>query len=134
MSRSPDVPRERVDPLFGTGYNSFWLGSAVERYDNITQAHNGYLETYLNGGIIGLCLLTAMIVFTGSKLKKELLQGSSLGLLLFCFLFIAVFYNLTEAMFNRLSLVWFVLLIAALNYPSRKTAGDMAPQQSFLRP
>lgn len=122
--------RERIDPFFGTGYMSFWLGSAVERYDNITQAHNGYLETYLNGGLIGLCLLAAMIVFTGSKLKKELLQGSSLGILLFCFLSIAVFYNLTEAMFNKLSLVWFVLLIAALNYPPGKAAGRLPPQES----
>lgn len=112
-----DLLRENVNPILGTGYMSFWLGSAVDRYDNITQAHNGYLETYLNGGLIGLCLLTAVIIFTGSKMKKELLYGTGIGTLLICFLFIAVIYNLTEAMFNRLSVLWFVLLIAGLYYP-----------------
>jgi hypothetical protein len=59
----------------------------------------------------------ALIVSTGSKLKKELLLGSSYGTLCFSFLVAAVFYNWTEAVFSGLSLVWITLLIAVLNYP-----------------
>src|SRR5436190_23821909 len=81
------------------------------------QANNGYLETYLNGGLVGLSLLAAMIVSGGSKLKKELLLGASYPIVRFAFLVSAVVYNWTEAAFNGLSLVWVVLLISALNYP-----------------
>jgi len=37
--------------------------------------------------------------------------------LIFTVLVIGVFYNWTEAVFNRLSLVWLILLLAAVNYP-----------------
>lgn len=117
-----DLLREPVNPVVGTGYQSFWLGS---RADNLwdkylfhpIQAHNGYLETYLNGGVVGVGLLLATIVATGSKLKKVLLVERSFGILLVVFIITAVLYNCTEAMISRLSLLWFVITIAALYSP-----------------
>lgn len=109
---------EPVNPLLGTGFHSFWVAPGVmEDYGNISQAHNGYLETYLNGGFVGVLLLVAMIVSAGIKLKVKILQGSSLGVLFFAFFIVGIFVNLTEAMFNRLNLVWFVFLLASLDYP-----------------
>jgi len=128
-----DLLRERINPLLGTGYQSFWLGPRVEHYwakwvFHPNQAHNGYLETYINGGLIGVCLLMTMIVSTGSNLRKDLLLGSSYGTLRFSFFVTVICYNWTEAMFNRLTPIWFVLLIAALNYPrlTRAMAGNIA--------
>jgi hypothetical protein len=72
---------------------------------------------YLNGGLVGVFLLMTMIVSGGSKLKKELLLGSSYGVLRFSFFVVALFYNWTEASFYGLSLIWVILLIALLNYP-----------------
>jgi exopolysaccharide production protein ExoQ len=117
-----DVLKEPINPLLGTGYQSFWLGSGgvhmwEKYYFQPVQAHNGYLETYLNCGLIGLSLLIAMIIYTGNKLKKELLLGSSFGALLFSFFVAAIFYNWTEAMFGGLNLIWIILCIAALHYP-----------------
>lgn len=107
---------EPINPLLGTGFQSFWISPGVmERYDNINEAHNGYLETYLNGGLIGLCLLMAMIVSSWGKLKRGLLQGSSQAPLLFSIFVATIYYNLTEAVFNRLSLTWFVFLLATLS-------------------
>jgi len=85
-----DLLKVPINQVFGTGYQNFWLGphtkSIWENYAfHPNQAHNGYLEVYLNGGLIGLCLLVAMIISTGSKLKKELLSGSRLGGLYFSF-------------------------------------------------
>ena len=128
-----DLLRERINPLLGTGYQSFWLGPRVEHYwakwvFHPNQAHNGYLETYINGGLIGVCLLMTMIVSTGSNLRKDLLLGSSYGTLRFSFFVTVICYNWTEAMFNRLTPIWFVLLIAALNYPrlTKAMAGNIA--------
>jgi len=110
--------KEPVNPILGTGFQSFWIRPGVmERYDYINEAHNGYLETYLNGGLIGLCLLMAMIVSVWGKLKTGLMQGSSQAPLLFSIFIVTIYYNLTEAVFSRLSPTWFVFLLAALGYP-----------------
>ena len=50
----------KTNPLFGTGYESFWLGSRLLWFwqsaglGRINEAHNGCLEVYLQLGIIGL--------------------------------------------------------------------------------
>ena len=54
--------KQDINPLLGAGYYSFW---SVERahvisehyYYTLNEAHNAYLETYLNSGLIGLFLL-----------------------------------------------------------------------------
>lgn len=117
-----DILRESINPLVGTGYQSFWLGTRADflwekYYFHPTQAHNGYLEIYLNGGWIGVLLLMAMIVATGSKLKKSLLLERSFGILLVAFLVTAVCYNWTEARFSNLNLLWVLLSLAALYNP-----------------
>ena len=48
-----DLLKEAINPILGAGYQSFWLGPGAERiwakyYFHPTQAHNGYLEVYLN--------------------------------------------------------------------------------------
>lgn len=117
-----DLLQERVNPLVGTGYQSFWLGeraeSLWEKYVfHPTQAHNGYLETYLNGGVFGVGLLIAMMVATGRKLRGVIEVERNFGILLVAFIITAVLYNCTEAMISRLSLLWFVVTIAALYAP-----------------
>jgi exopolysaccharide production protein ExoQ len=108
--------KEPVDPILGKGYQDFWIPTMRERY-NLNQAHNGYLETYLNGGLVGFFLLIAMIISAGSTLKKELLIGNSYGSLRFSILIANVLMNWTEAAFGGLSFAWVTLLIAILNYP-----------------
>jgi exopolysaccharide production protein ExoQ len=124
---------EPIHPLIGTGYSSFWLKpSMMASFHNIIQAHNGYLETYLNGGILGVCLLIALILATGYRVKSEILSGSEFGVLLFSVFMITLFYNLTETMFNRLDLIWFMFLVASITYPKEETLSDVANQDSSL--
>jgi len=117
-----DLLKEPINSVIGTGYHSFWLGPGAERmwekyYFHPTQAHNGYLETYLNGGLVGLFLLVAMIVSTARRVKKEVLWGDRFGMLLFSFLVVIVFNNGMEATLGGVNVFWFILLIAALYYP-----------------
>jgi len=117
-----DLLSQRINPLMGTGYQSFWLGERAEvmwekYYFHPNQAHNGYIETYLNGGFLGAACLLAWLVAAGRDIKKDLLRGHDYARLRFAALAIGIFYNWTEAVFNRLSLVWFILLLAAVNYP-----------------
>ncbi len=120
-----DLLDEPINPLMGTGYQTFWLGERAEvlwekYYFHPNQAHNGYIETYLNGGFLGVASLLVMLVAAGGKIKRELLAGVDFAKVRFASLVIGVFYNWTEAVFNRLSLVWVIILLAAINYPRRK--------------
>lgn len=112
----------QVNPLLGFGYQSFWLGARLELlWENFNfhpvQAHNGYLETYLNIGVIGLFLLIGVLLSAGVKLKREMLAGSNYAVFRFSVLFVVILYNWTEAMFNGLNVIWILLLISALTYP-----------------
>jgi exopolysaccharide production protein ExoQ len=123
-----DLLRQPLNPILGAGYSSFWMGSGGEfmwakYYFHPTQAHNGYLETYLNGGLIGVGLLAAVIVATGRTLQKEIMMGSDLGVFRFAVFIPVLLYNWTEAMFTGLSLIWIVMLIAILNSHHLKNSG-----------
>ena len=73
------------NPLIGTGYDSFWLGDRMEKIWGQfmwkpTQSHNGYLEIFLELGLIGLFLLSCIIIsaFKSIRVKnKSLILGSN---------------------------------------------------------
>jgi len=122
-----DVLKERINPILGTGYQAFWLGPGgthmwQKYYFHPIQAHNGFLETYLNCGVIGLGLLLAMIVSTAQKVRAGLLLGNKLAALFFPFLVATIFYNWTEAMISGLNLIWIMLSMAALHDPFSEEA------------
>ena len=55
-----------TNPWVGTGYETFWLGSRLQRvWDSgfhVNEAHNGYLQVYLNLGLVGLCLVLGFLI------------------------------------------------------------------------
>ena len=119
-----DLLSQPINPLMGTGYQSFWLGERAEifwekYYFHPNQAHNGYIETYLNGGFLGVACLAGLLIAAAATVKRDVIRGVDFARVRFAALIIALFYNWTEAVFNRLSLVWFILLIAAVNMPRR---------------
>lgn len=135
-----DLLGQSINPLMGTGYQSFWLGERAEvmwekYYFHPNQAHNGYIETYLNGGFLGVAALAGLLISCGAALKRELIRRVDFARIRFAALVVAIFYNWTEAMFNRMSLIWIVLLLAAVRYPAgkRKTAAAASPRPLAAR-
>jgi O-antigen ligase len=126
------------NPLVGAGFNTFWAGERLEqlhRYDvigGIIQAHNGYLETYLNGGWVGIGLLATLLLVAHKRIQRELAVHAPEALIRFIALAVALVYNFSEASFNKLSLVWLVTLFAIVRYqpgpcgaaPDRAVAGE----------
>jgi len=120
-----------INPMLGTGFESFWLGDrlaylwSIPIVYGITEAHNGYLEMYLNLGYVGVVLLAVMI-WTGFRKITLLLQSNpGEGRLCFGYFLIALIYNFTEAGFRSTDLIWIgfilsVVLQTALS-PVRKT-------------
>jgi O-antigen ligase len=120
-----DILNVKTNPLFGTGFESFWLGDRLQtlwatRWWHPNEAHNGYLEIYINLGLVGLLLLIGVLIATFWKCRRELLENSELGRFRLGFLVMVVFYNWTEASFKALSPVWFVFYLVALDYPRRR--------------
>ncbi len=121
----PVLLSQADNPLFGAGFNSFWSGQRLEvllgKY-NIIQAHNGYLETYLNGGWIAVLLFVVLVFSASQSIKRDVLAGGDYPVVRFMFLVIAVIHNFTEASINKGGLIWFVLLLALMQYPQAQTS------------
>lgn len=110
------------NPLVGTGFNSFWLGSRMETlwaeyWWKPTGSHNGYLEIFLNLGLIGVFLFIGVIFSTYLHAKRKLLTNFEYGIFRMLFLIVVVLYNIAEATFMLSNLIWFVFLLISIDYP-----------------
>ncbi len=118
---------EKVNPLFGAGFYSFWTGERIARFWDMygvgmNQAHNGYLETYLIGGVVGVGLLIGMLLSAGVRVRKALLIDLEWGSLRLVFWITAVGHNFTEASFSKVAVLWFLLLAVMIEYPRQRIA------------
>jgi O-antigen ligase len=116
-----------INKFIGTGYYSFWMGDRLQEIweftgKTINQAHNGYLEQYLNLGYIGLALTVIIIINGIITIRNELKIDYTLGILKLGFFFVAILYNFTEAAFYGLNNIWilFILSIIKINHENFK--------------
>jgi O-antigen ligase len=74
--------------LLGAGYGTMWNAAAHDFLEaalyagNIRNAHNGYLETWLNLGVLGVALVLGLMLLSFSNLVKR--QKSADGELFAC--------------------------------------------------
>jgi O-antigen ligase len=113
-----------TDPVKGWGFYSFWDTPKVqdfydsEDFNHISEAHNGYLEAFFDGGLIAVCLLAVILLRAGKRVMDRLFTGTSFGRLAFVFWFLALIYNNSESSFFRMSPLWFTFLLFTMDYPS----------------
>jgi O-antigen ligase len=111
-----------TNPILGTGFESFWLGERPRQLEGLfyfipNEAHNGYLETYLTLGLVGVFLMVGLFVATFWKIRLELFRNFEWGRYRLGFLAAVVLYNWTEAPFKTLSPIWFAFYLIATDYP-----------------
>ena len=110
-----------TNPLVGTGYESFWLGDRLLTLWTVfqwhpTQAHNGYLEIYLNLGFVGLALVVGFLLSSYRHIwSSPTLELLSFSLAMWCVL---VIYNVTEAAFKA-NVLWLVFFMVSIVVPPR---------------
>lgn len=114
-----------TNPILGDGYQSFWSGERLKTIwgftgRTINQAHNGYLEQYLNLGYIGVFFMGAIILSGLLKVKRQLHVDYPLGMLCLCFIVTAVLYNYTEALFYGINNIWLLTLFGVIEIPGRR--------------
>ncbi|MBI4684777.1 MAG: O-antigen ligase family protein [Nitrospirae bacterium] len=110
------------NPLTGVGFESFWLGDRIAKlwekhWWRPTEAHNGYIEIYLNLGWIGLFLLAGFIVSAYGKIRRLLLSDFDYGRFQMGFFIMIILYNITEAAFKGIHLMFIFLLFIGIEYP-----------------
>jgi O-antigen ligase len=84
----------------------------------INEAHNGYLEIYLNLGAIGVVLLVGFLFATYRTIWKRFTASYTFASLTLAVWTVLLFYNVTEAAFKG-SLLWPILLLGAMVVPER---------------
>jgi O-antigen ligase len=119
-----------TNPLIGTGFETFWLGWRLEFMLNalvnlpINEAHNGWIEVYLNLGWMGLCF-TALLILAGyRRIISRIRQNPEKGCLFLGFLLCALFYSFSEAGFRYGTVSWFFLLLVIICPPQLKSLAD----------
>jgi exopolysaccharide production protein ExoQ len=115
-----------TSPMIGTGFDSFWNSSNVQVFqrnleglgfyhpERLNEAHNGYIEVYLNLGWIGVCLVLFILIAGYWLACKGLRHAPELGGLFLAFVVTGAIYSITEAGFRTLSPNWIFILLATI--------------------
>ena len=111
-----------ANPMLGTGFESFWLGERLQKLWELhwwhpNEAHNGYLEVYLNLGFIGVAMLAAMIVKGYRNVRNQLNRDPETGRLLIAYFVVGLTYNFTEAAIRTTDPMWITFLLAIVAVP-----------------
>jgi O-antigen ligase len=123
------------NPVLGAGFETFWLGNrllamwAAFPVFLPNQAHNGYIEMYLNLGAVGLVLFLCALASSYRSIHGRLLDAGKaatvdiyemrLGVLGIAFFVGYLLYNITEATFKPLTLLFVTFLALAIRYAPR---------------
>jgi len=108
------------NPYVGYGWQSFWLGKrgdiAVDRWA-VHSTHNGYLDLYLNLGIIGLVLLLGWVLSGLLKVRRHLAIEHQTALLGLVFILVFTLYNWTETVDLGVSNLYIIFLLGTIHTP-----------------
>jgi len=123
------------NPWVGTGFESFWLGPRLQTIWKLywwhpNEAHNGYLEVFLNIGWVGLALLVVFLASTYWKLFIAWRNNTLIGGLGLAYFFAGIVFNFTEAAFFRMQApVWIFFVLAAVGAPTISYGRAIASSQ-----
>ena len=130
----PMVP----NAIGGAGFETFWAGPRAKAVltQNVAaggiggpnEAHNGYIETYLNLGWIGVALIALILGQGYRRAVGAFRHDSELGALLVAYVVTAVTYNITEAGFRMLGPLWFFLLLSVVGANRIISLGETASE------
>lgn len=109
--------------LLGRGYGSFWIGDIGNDLWSIfgwlpTQGHNGYLDIYLELGLVGAALLGAGVLAIFRSLRTQLAVTYDDCILRLVFLAMVFLNNASESSLLRGNVfLWTVFLGVVMQYP-----------------
>jgi exopolysaccharide production protein ExoQ len=119
-----ELLRMNKAPFFGVGYESFFLGERLDRIwmsgkieIGVNQAHNGYIQVFLDLGWVGVVLLGFVMARGYQSVGRMLRLDPEGGRIRLAFFAVAMAYNLTEHAFRALHPVLIAFLLAVVFVP-----------------
>jgi O-antigen ligase len=132
------LPTMLQNHWLGAGYETFLVGPRLLEmvhtfgYD-FQEAHNGYLEVYLNLGWIGVSLFAFLLIDGYRKIVAGMRWDPTTGGLRLAFFVAVLIEGLTEAPFRMMTVTWFAMLWAILSVPKQASSLNLAPRRSRSR-
>lgn len=127
------------NPIIGTGFESFWLGprlnevwSRLSQYMHVNEAHNGYIEMYLNLGWIGVFFIAAILISSYQGAVAAFRRDAAFGSLMLAYVAAGAMYGVTEAGFRMLNPMWIFLLLALVG--AKGMAAGLGTQKTSRAP
>jgi O-antigen ligase len=115
------------NPILGAGFEGFWISPDAQRFWStlshlgwwhpeilVPEAHNGYIEIFLNLGWVGLGLLSIVLISGYRRAVAAFRINPSVGSLTLAYIIASAVYSITEAGFRSLDPVWAFLLLAIM--------------------
>jgi exopolysaccharide production protein ExoQ len=127
------------NPVIGTGFESFWNANAnkVARslsllgfldMSDLVSAHNGYIEVYLDLGLVGVCLIALILISGYRHASQAFRRDPELGSLILAYVATSIFYSITEVGFRVLGPSWIFLLLAVVSANGVAAVGRIGPR------
>ena len=106
------------NPILGVGYASAWgLGQKISALATVEQAHNGYLDIFLQLGIVGVALLVTFLFSFCNKIRKEVNNNLQWGAFGISILVASLIYNNSESSFiEYTSYLWNIMVYMSIVY------------------
>ncbi len=128
-----------TNSLFGAGYESYWLGERLEKIwrsgkteIGVNQAHNGYLQVFLDLGWVGVAMLGLVMAWGYRSVIHMLHLDPEGGRLRLTFFVVAVVYNLTEHAFRMLHPIWLTFLLSVIVVPDPEHQESITIRRPFF--
>lgn len=114
------------NPIFGVGYGGYWglEEDTYKKHHKVDQSHNGYLEIYLQVGIVGIIVFIIFIFEFCGNIRREITHSYDWGVFGMCFLIMSLLYNYSEASFIRTSLMWALMGIMSIVFSTPSYAQE----------
>lgn len=109
------------EAVIGTGYESYWLTRKADKVRYLLDwdffsAHDGYIETFLELGILGLIILGLFLWTTAVNIAKSRKESYELCMLWTAFLAISFISNVFESNFLvSTDLYWILTIFASVS-------------------
>jgi len=131
------------NPIVGDGFESFWIGPDVKKVwrslagwwhpEALNEAHNGYIEIYVNLGWIGVCLIALVLISGYRRAVAAFAMDPTIGGLMLAYIVVSAVYSITEAGFRSPQPMWVFLLLAIFS-ASGVAAGLIGGDRLILEP
>jgi O-antigen ligase len=105
-------------PIFGAGFGSFWIAPVPGLTLDVNEAHNGYLDVFMELGVVGLVFVFCLFANYFQRAKQEFQDSFHWAAFRLSFLLIILLHNWSETTLLRSrEILWNLLVLFLVVFP-----------------